>query len=167
MMRAASWRLAPLVGVCCLLVACGRSDEPVRVTPHTPVLFPSGATFGDGWSYVETDGETTLRWLGSRGTVRLSPAPRWSTMRLMVELVAPIHLLARPPTIRIVLDGVELDRFEAWTIQSRIFLIPPHALQRGVGPELVIETSETAVENGRTLGLALQRATWDPVGGGT
>lgn len=168
---AGAMRGAATVTCVIALAACGGHGEdvaPPRLEDPHPLttLFPTGATFGEGWSYPETDGERAFRWMAERAEVRLSPGRRWSTMRLSVELVVPRHLLARAPTVRLTLDGVELDRFQADGLEeTRTLLVPARTLRRGLGPELVIETSETAQTPGRTLGLALTRASWGAVGG--
>lgn len=157
---AATWTL--VLGAC----AMHRADvEPALVeTPTT--LFPTGATWGDGWSFLERTELTGFRWMSARSEVRLAPAHRWSTMRLFVQLVVPLGSLRRPPTIRIVLDGRELDRFEGVSgLEARAYLVPAGAAADGREPTLAIETSETVDVNGRTLGVALERASWDPVGG--
>lgn len=150
-----------------LVLACRHPDATIGRTSDAPVLFPSGATFDERWSYLETDGENSFRWMGAQASVRLAPAARWSSMRLFVHLVVPLHLLGRAPVIRVTLDGVELDRFEATrSDQLRSFILPAASIVSPSEPVLVFETSETAIAGGRVLGLALQRGAWDPVGGG-
>jgi hypothetical protein len=164
-----SLRGAAIAAACTLGIFTGgcRRDGGASLERSEAALFPTGATFGTGWSYVESDGETTFRWMSARGEVRLARAARWSTMRLFVHLVTPRHLFARAPTIRVVLDGVELDRFEAGAAQDRVYLVPARTLRHGSEPELVIETSETVRAQERILGVALVRASWDSVGGAT
>jgi hypothetical protein len=156
---AATWTL--------VLCACAvhRTDVEPAMAETATTLFPTGATWGDGWSFLEQSDVTGFRWMSGRSEVRLAPAHRWSTMRLFVELVVPLGILRRPPTIRILLDGRLLDRFEGLSgTEPRSYLVAASAAN-GLEPRLVIETSETVDVNGRTLGVALQRASWDAVGG--
>jgi hypothetical protein len=130
------------------------------------MLFPHGATFGSGWSYEESEGERQYRWMAERADVRLPPRRRWSTMRLFLEINVPLHVLLRPPRIRVLLDGRELASFDGVQVEEqRAFLVHPSELRAGVEPELVLETSETVVLPPRKLGIALMRASWEPVGG--
>ncbi len=135
----------------------------LSLAPPTPVVTsPLGPTrFGKGWFPIESNAQGSWRWMGAVGEIQV---PTFGAKaRLKILGWAPVELLAKPPTLRIVINGHEIDHFVAPV--GRLKKEYNIALdQQGDLPEalLQIETSATAMAPGdpRELGFALVSVAW-------
>jgi hypothetical protein len=88
--------------------------EPIRAVPQ----------FVEGWSAPETNGIDEYRWTSARAVAQLPPQLGTSKLRLQFDV--PDALLAKHPTVTVVLNGRELDRITVneLTIQ-RDYVVAP------------------------------------------
>jgi hypothetical protein len=160
---------AAATGTSCARPASGEDLRPppgfaapaVRPLQKAP-LRAHRLEFGAGFSPLEVgpDG-TTWRWMGSHGEIRLTnDAGRRHELRVRARL---FEGLARPPSIRIAVNGHVLDSFQATgpTLDRR-YTVEAEIVAAASQPGLTIDTSETgnAPDDPRDLGLAVERLDW-------
>jgi hypothetical protein len=161
-----------LVAALLLLGACQRADDTDLLPPpgySTPgqiaLTGDSDARFAGGWYQVETGAEgATWRWMGKRGEIRLRN--QGAEMRLRLRGWAPLELLPAAPTLRISINGQELDRFTAPAGHFTKEYTVPRAVQGGgETSSLVIESSATVTppKDDRQLGYSLTQLVWEPL----
>ena len=153
--------------------ACKVDDEtdlkpPAGYVPPTfhplrgPVPPGTIVRYGEGFSGIESSpAGTTWRWTSRRGTVHL-PNDRTDKQLRIVGSV-PLELLGQVPTIRILLEGEELDCFAATGGNfARHYAVARARLGGAPSAELTIETSATfhAPGDPRELGVSISILDW-------
>jgi len=166
--------LMPLVGVVAGNVGCQRSEEDADVLPpvglsnattQPVVTSPLGPVrFGQGWYPIESNAQGSWRWMGQMGEIHV-PTTTAKT-RLKISGWAPLELLSAPPTMRVSVNGKEIDRFapplgrfkKEYDVAREAASDQPETLVR-------LETSATAnaPNDPRALGFALVSVVWAPV----
>ncbi|MFN0120967.1 MAG: hypothetical protein ACKV2V_10730 [Blastocatellia bacterium] len=121
--------------------------------------------FTTGWH--DTEADTTgqrWRWMARRSETQLRN--RGADMKLRIEGWTPTQLLQAPPTLRVSLNGKELERFPTPTGGFTKSWDVPIALQgTGETSTLVMEISDVApVPNEtRELAFSLNNLIWKPL----
>lgn len=161
------------LGAALTLASCsGGDDTDLRPPPgYAPPPFhplsgpvPRGTLvrYGEGFYGLEAGSAgATWRWMSKRGTVHLPNDHH--DRRLHLEGWVPLALLNETPTLRITLEGVELDRFvAAGGTFTRDYTISRARLGDAPAVRLTIETSTTAHAPGdiRELGVSLTALNW-------
>ena len=152
--------------------ACRRDDDkdllpPIGSSMQTPTTVESDSEikFASGWYDVETGANgQTWRWMGKRGELRLRN--QGANMKLQIRGWAPVELLAAVPTIRLILNGRELENFTAPAGRfAKEYLVPRENQGQEEFSTLVIESSITAKppNDTRELGYSLTNVVWEPV----
>jgi hypothetical protein len=103
--------------------------------------------------------------MGKRGEIKVVIADPATGVHLRIEGWVTNGSLPTPPTIRLVVDGKELDSFAAPPTKPFVREYDlPNAFDAGHDTTLVIETSATASPPGETreLGFALGAFSWTP-----
>lgn len=91
-------------------------------------------------------------------------------MRLVLDMGVQLERFTKPPTIRVLLDGRELERFVATRPGlAPVYRIPPPSDGAPRESKLEIEISDAPVTppESRPLGLVVSRVLWDPVNEGS
>ena len=152
--------------------ACRRDDDrdllpPVSSSLQTPTTVENDTEikFVSGWHDVETSANgQTWRWMGKRGELRLRN--QGVNTKLRIRGWAPVDLLATASTIRITLNGRELENFVAPAGHfTKEYLVPRENQGSEEFSTLVLETSLTAKppNDSRELGYSLTNVVWEPI----
>jgi hypothetical protein len=155
---------------------CRKPEEDADVLPPaglslsaTPpvVVSPMGPTrFGRGWFPIESNAQGSWRWMGQIGEIHVPTLQSKAHLRILGW--APVELLGTPPTIRISVNGKELDHFAPPIGRFKNGYDVAQEVQ-GPEPESIVrlETSATASAPGdpRALGFALVSVSWTPAPG--
>jgi hypothetical protein len=124
------------------------------------------ATFVDGWYDEEGQGTTVWRWMGAESRTFLPEIA--GNARLRLRFFVPLDIMEGHPTITILLNGTELDRFTASEpFNEKTYTVGNATAKPNV---LVIRTSQAVSPaaigrggDGRTLGLRLEAIDWTHV----
>ncbi len=157
-----------------LLVMAGcRRDDDRDLLPPPGYAMPgfislagdSDAEFTSGWYAAEagTNGPG-WRWMGKRGEIQLRNQS--SEMKLRLRGWVPLELLSAAPTLRVSINGHELESFTPPKGHFTKTYTVPHTMQgESEKSILVIETSITAKSpnDTRELGYSLIQLVWEPL----
>jgi hypothetical protein len=151
----------PAVDDADLLPPPGFSAPPVRPLRFNPTG-PDRLGFGAGFYSpdVLADGRT-WHWMGTSGDLRLRSDGTNRELRLVMGV--PLRFMSKNPTIRLTLEGREIDHFVPMTDAIRKeYAIPASAL--GAGPAAILHFETTVVArvpgDSRDLGLSIQEYEW-------
>lgn len=152
--------------------ACRRDDDrdllpPVGSSLQTPTTVENDSEikFVSGWYDVETgDKGQTWRWMGKRGELRLRNQA--GNMKLRLRGWAPVELLKAVPSLRLTLNGRELENFTAPAGHfTKEYMVTREQQRTEEFSTLVLESSLTAKppNDTRELGYSLTNVVWEPV----
>ncbi len=126
------------------------------------VTSPMGALhFGQGWYPVESNAEGSWRWMGQVGEIRV-PTLRTKAL-LQIVGWAPLELLGTAPTMRVSVNGREVDHFvPPMGHFKKEYRVPIDIQGEDQESAVRLETSATASAPGdpRDLGYALVSISW-------
>jgi hypothetical protein len=165
------WLRLPLVGALLLTAACRHDDDrdllppPGYALPGFVSLSGDGeAQFTSGWHQLESDAAgQSWRWMSKRGEIQLHN--QGSEMKLRIGGWAPTELLSTAPTMRVSINGHELESFTAPKGHfMKTWTVPRASQKESEKSVLLIETSIAAKppEDNRELGYALTQLVWEP-----
>lgn len=160
-----------VIGVLCLsvvllLTAC-ESGEKEAVNP-TATPAPD-VVYEKGFYPLEKDDKAGLswRWMGTEGIVKVKNTKKDMTLKIAGNV--PMERFPQPPTLAVLINGEELEKFDAAAgLMEKTFTVPAAKLGSGDYAEVKITTSKTFVPKDvvkgatdpRTLGFSLTNLTW-------
>jgi hypothetical protein len=163
--------LTPLLSLALLAAVGCRRDEDKDLLPplgssslsQSSLEGDSEVKFTSGWYDVETGANNQAwRWMSKRGEIRLRN--QGADMKLRLRGWAPVELLATAPTLRLSLNGRELDSFVAAPGHfTREYQVPRDLQGQDEFSTLVVESSATAKppNDTRELGYSLVSLVWE------
>jgi hypothetical protein len=138
-----------------------RRNFEVRVVPAYRRV-----RFLGGWYGVETDGQTTWRWMGREGVMRLPPIA--GRGRLTMRFHVPLDIEKQPPALDVRINGVQVEHSLCSTdTQERTWIVES---KRDATNEVRLTISDAPIpvalhlsDDPRALGLELREYSWTPV----
>jgi hypothetical protein len=153
---------------------CSKPDEDADLVPPPgyvpkvvhPLLEAKGAHahFGSGWFPMESNAGGAWRWMAKTGEIKITSGNLATGVHVRIEGWTPNADLPAPSTLRVLVDGREIDSFVTPPTQFVKEYDLPEQPDAGQETTVVLEVSATASPPGETraLGFALRAFSWAP-----
>jgi hypothetical protein len=152
------------------LAGCASEEKTAAVgSEPAPPPPPTDVVYAHGFFDLERDAGGSWRWMEPEGVVRLKNTGK--DMVLKVAGRVPFERFKQAPTIKITLNGAELDQSPATPeLMTREFTITPKQQGSGDWSELKISSDKSFVPketdpgatDPRRLAFSLTKLSWEP-----